>query len=153
MISRLVSFATLLLALSVPAIAQETDNLPSEVRASMAEARKTCDEPSKFESGFVTRRDVNGDGVPDYILDLGKFTCGDNSSYFCGSGGCSVEVFASLANGRFVKALDELVQDIKFQTVKGRPAVLLSLQGSVCGKANAQTCRRTLFWNGKTFAR
>lgn len=152
MLSRFALAAALLPGLSASAVAQATGDLPPEVRAEIAEIRKTCDKPPEIESGFITRRDVNGDGVPDYVLDLGKFTCNGMETY-CGSGGCSVEVFASLPDGRFVKALDELVQDVKFQTIRGRPAVLLSLQGSACGKVNAETCPRTLFWNGRKFAR
>jgi hypothetical protein len=59
---------------SRPALASEgvlLKGLPSEVRAVIQEDLDYCPD-ARAERGFVTRRDVNSDGVPDYILDYGK---------------------------------------------------------------------------------
>ena len=44
--------------------------LPSIVRDAIEASRKDCEDVSR--EGFVVIKDVNGDGIEDYILDYGK---------------------------------------------------------------------------------
>jgi hypothetical protein len=132
--------------------AKAAQPLPPEVQSSIDDAMKDCDGKVKFEKGFLTRRDINGDGIDDFILDYGHFACGANISLYCGTAGCSTEVFASLSGGKFAKVLDENVRGIAFKTVRGRPAMLLELHGSACGKAGSAPCSETLYWNGEKFS-
>jgi len=128
---------------------QSTRSLPALVQT---EIKKACDELIVLKPGFVTIKDINGDGVDDYILDYSNFECGGNSLLYCGSAGCLTQVFASLPNGTYVKVLDENVRNIKFAKIKGRSAMILDLHGSACGRAGAAACVITLFWNGQTFS-
>jgi hypothetical protein len=132
--------------------AKAAQPLPPEVQSSIDEAMKDCDEKVRFEKGFLTRRDINGDGIEDFILDYGHFACGASRNTYCGSAGCSTEVFASLSGGKFTKVLDENVRGIEFKTVRGRPAMLLELHGSACGKVGSAPCSATLYWNGEKFS-
>ena len=145
----LLAFIALLLA--PPAQAQQAP-LPKEVQAAIDEAKKDCGERVQLKPAFVASKDVNGDGVPDYILDYGKFQCGDMVSYFCGSAGCLTQVFASLPDASYVKAWDENVRAMRFARVKGKPAMIVDLHGSACNKTGYLPCPKTLLWNGKTFA-
>ena len=125
--------------------------LPAPVRTAIDSATANC-RPQKvtLEKGFVTTRDVNGDGIPDYIVNYESFRCGESFTFYCGSAGCLTQVFAS-TGGRFVKVLDENVLKIEFKNVKGRPAMLLDLHGSACGKAGMEACGTTRYWNGSKF--
>lgn len=129
------------------------ETLPPAVRAAIAKQSENCAKPDRvsLEKGFLTRRDVNGDGIPDYVLDYGSFKCGDTFMLYCGSAGCLTQVFAS-ADGSYVKVLDENAQKVDFRTVKGRPAMLLGLHGSACGKRGVDACGATLYWNGSRFS-
>ena len=91
----------------------------------------------------MKRQDINGDGVPDYILDYGSFICGESRTFFCGTGGCVTQVFASLPKGGWVKVLDENVEELSFARVKGKPAMILAVHGNACGKTGASACRQT----------
>jgi hypothetical protein len=144
------AFASAVVDAAIPARAQGA--LPQAVQEATDEARKEC-LPDKFEmlAGFQDVRDVNGDGRSDYILDYGKATCAGSAGFYCGSAGCVTQVFASLGDGSYVKVLDENVRRLRFARVKGRPAMLLDLHGSACGRAGAAPCAFTLLWNGKTF--
>lgn len=143
--------ALALLLACLPATAGPRDALPSEVTEGIESMEKTCDQPAKWLPGLVSRRDVNADGVDDFIVDFGKLACGDSTSFFCGSGGCSIQVYASLRNRSHALVLDELVQGIRFEKVGGRPAAILSVHGSACGKVGAAACRKTLMWTGSAF--
>ncbi len=125
--------------------------LPPEVQASVNELLQDCKEKPAFTKGFVTRRDINGDGVEDYVLDLGRFVCGRDSGTYCGSAGCTTTVFASLPDGKYTKVFDDNVRGLEFKRIGGVPAMLLELHGSACGKVGAEPCGETLYWNGTTF--
>jgi hypothetical protein len=139
------------LVLLPTAVRAQPAGLPSEIQAGIEENKKACGEPVKLKPGFIVEKDINGDGVKDYILDYGKFVCGDSETYFCGSAGCTTEVYASVRSGGYVKVLEENVRGLQFRVVSGRPAMLLALHGSACGKVGAAPCNRTLYWNGQTF--
>jgi hypothetical protein len=143
--------AAIAVLFALPAQAQQAP-LPKEVQAAIGEAKKDCGARVRLKPNFVTSRDVNGDGKPDYILDYDHFQCDDMVTFFCGSAGCLTQVFASLPDGSYVKAWDENVRAMRFARVKGKPAMILDLHGSACNKVGAAPCPKTLFWNGKTFA-
>lgn len=139
------------IALASSAQAQQPP-LPKEAQAAIDAAKKECGATAALKKGFVATRDVNGDGKPDFILDYDKFECDGFATFFCGSGGCLTQVFASLPDGSYVKAWDENVRAMRFATVRGKPAMIVDLHGSACNKVGAAPCPRTLIWNGKTFA-
>lgn len=45
--------------------------------------------------GSVQSKDINGDGKPDYLLDLGKLSCGTGLSPYCGAANCEFAVYVS----------------------------------------------------------
>jgi hypothetical protein len=135
------------------AVFAQPSGLPKMVQASIDENKKACGSGVKLNPGFIAEKDINGDGVKDYVLDYAEFECDGSASFFCGTGGCLTQVFASLPNGGYVKVLDDNVRDLKFRAVRGRPAMVLDLHGSACGKVGAAPCSRTLVWDGKTFKR
>jgi hypothetical protein len=143
--------AAIVLLLALPAHAQQAP-LPKEVEAAIDEAKKDCGATVRLRPGFMASKDVNGDGKPDTILDYGKFECGGSITFYCGSAGCLTQVFASLPDGTYVKAWDENVRAMRFATVKRKPAMIVDLHGSACGKTGYLPCPKTLLWNGKSFA-
>lgn len=124
---------------------------PSAVQDAIRKTLSFC-KKSTFKEPFMSRMDVNGDGIKDYVLDYGQLECDGSASAFCGTGGCLTQVFISSPNGSYVKALDENVRDLKFEVINQRPAMILELHGSACGRAGAAQCRVTLFWNGSRFS-
>lgn len=126
--------------------------LPPAVEADIkAEMKECATHDAKFKKGFLIRRDINGDGKEDYILDYGHFICGRASNTYCGSGGCSTTIYASTASG-YVRVLNDTVRGVEFKTIHGRPAMILGLHGSACGKAGSAECGETLYWNGEKFS-
>jgi hypothetical protein len=137
----------------IATLAHSEPGLPQIVQGAIDSSRKEC-QPEQFKplKAFVRQQDVNGDGRPDFILNYGEAQCGDASTYYCGTGGCLTQVFVSRDNGSYVQMLDENVRRLRFARVKGRPAMLIDLHGSACGRAGAEPCAMTLYWNGSTFS-
>jgi len=127
--------------------------LPSVVQQAIDEAKRDCDSGRVvMQPRFVTAKDVNGDGRPDYILDYEHYVCDGNAALYCGSAGCLTQIFASLPDGSYVKVLDQNVQALEFVRRRKRPAMILHLHGSECGKVGTAPCRSVLYWNGSSFS-
>src|SRR5271165_3162073 len=128
------------------------EDLPAPVQKAIAENKSSC-KTVAIEKGFVTRKDINGDGRPDFILDYSYFFCDGHQRPICGSIGCTIQVFASLPNGSYAKVLDDNVKRIDFREVRGRPAMVVGLRGDAdpCRKDPADLCEVVKSWNGSSF--
>ena len=60
------------------------EDLPPAVQKAIAENKRGC-KTVAIEKGFITRKDINGDGRPDFVLDYESFTCDGDRRWFCGS--------------------------------------------------------------------
>jgi hypothetical protein len=148
----------LLLAVCMLAIAtsaQSEATLPKIVQDAIDSSRKDC-LPGEFKplKAFLRQQDINGDGRPDFILNYGDAQCGDvpGAAYYCGTGGCLTQVFASRDDGTYVQVLDENVRRLRFARIKNRQVMLIDLHGSACGRSGAEPCAMTLYWNGSAFS-
>jgi hypothetical protein len=148
---RRIALALGLVLLPATALAQFS-HLPQNVQSAIEERKKECEETATFKPKFVAEKDINGDGVKDYILDYGYFVCGESFVMFCGTGGCQTQVFASLDDGSYALVLDEQVRKLAFRKLKGRPAMVIDLHGSQCGRGGPDACGMTLYWNGQKFS-
>jgi hypothetical protein len=139
-----------LLGLALPLRAAPNDGLPPAAAAALEQARAACPAGLEAQSGFVRRIDVNGDGIADVVLDYSFATCGEDPNFFCGTGGCTYQVFASVGGG-FREVYDETVREIRFRTVAGTPRLFASLHGSACHRTGYLPCEQTLAWDGTGF--
>jgi hypothetical protein len=75
---------------------------PPEIRRETAEAFGLClqagGQPSVGEA-YLKTGDLNGDGSPDYVLDLNGLACEGAPPLFCGPDGCPVMVWLSGPDG------------------------------------------------------
>lgn len=126
--------------------------LPPVATAALMKRIQECAGPVQLKQGFITRRDINEDGKPDFILDYSEFECNGTAIHWCGTAGCVTEIFASKSDGEYVEVLNRHVRQMKFARVSGRPAILLNVHGSNCGRAGQEACSITLFWNGFEFS-
>ncbi len=128
------------------------EDLPAPVQKAIAENKRVC-KTVAIEKGFVTRKDINGDGRPDFVLNYDSFICDGNPRAFCGSLGCVTQVFASLPDGTYAKVFDDNVRRIDFREVQGRPAIVVGLAGDAdpCRKDPTDICEIVKSWNGSAF--
>ena len=142
----------LVLAALISSAAQAQENLPADVAAAVEANRKECEGKFTTKKGFVTRRDVNGDGEPDYILNYEHTQCDEFVTLFCGTGGCVVQVFVTLGDGKYAKVMDRPAYTVKFARQNGLPAMIQDLHGGNCGRSGGDgPCRSITYWNGEDF--
>jgi hypothetical protein len=126
------------------------EDLPPAVQKAITETKRGC-KTVAIEKGFIARKDINGDGRPDFVLNYESFICDGNPRAFCGSIGCLTQVFASLPKGAYAKVFDDNVRRIDFREAQGRPAIVVGLPGFACGKDPTEVCDVVKSWNGSSF--
>jgi hypothetical protein len=99
---------------------------------------------------LVRAEDISGDGTEDFFVDYAKYTCLGVGRTFCGSGGCTLQVFLSAGRNRWVKAFDELVLSFALAEAAGRSTATIETTGINCGKPRSETCKQRLVGNGTT---
>lgn len=121
---------------------------PPGVQEALRHAVEECESQDggavTFAPDTVRRIDLTGDGRDDYVLDLQDAKCGDRETTYCGTGGCVLNILATLPDGNVRQVFDGYVLRYKIMAAPmkrgaGR-SVRFDLHGSFCGGFGPQTC-------------
>lgn len=63
---------------------------PEEFTPLIDEAKAACDGEFSAHPEAAVQRDLDGDGVQDWLLDEGAFSCSTAATLYCGTAGCLV---------------------------------------------------------------
>ena len=142
--------ASLLLAPGAAAVSAPP--LPAAVKTYVGEFDTLCRDaggkPGKHDPAMIQRGDFNGDGVADYVVNIGGYNCdGAASAIDNGQSGAAVAVFA----GGTSKAWSGSAYGASIEGGK----LYLDTAGLDCGQRNAasvpfselKACSRPLVWN------
>jgi hypothetical protein len=134
------------LLLAAPALAQTPPPIEAATAENFAACRDAGGTPSTGPE-YLTEADLNGDGTPDYVMNLVGLTCENAVSYFCGSAGCPVTVWLS-GPGGYSQAWSNYAQGIELQG----QTVVAYLHGQFCDPptTGADGCKERLDFAGKT---
>jgi hypothetical protein len=103
---------SLALALILPVAATAQDAWPPEVTAIVDEAKSVCGGDFSASPDAVARRDLNGDGTADWVIDGGLFSCSTSYGTYCGTAGCSVDtVIDGTRAGLTLHSWDTVTED------------------------------------------
>lgn len=89
-----------------PAHAETIASVDAYIAAKRAALAADCPKLD-FGDGFASAVNVDGNGRDDLLIDWHAARCNESSAYFCGSGGCDMEVWLGNADGGF-KRLETL---------------------------------------------
>ncbi len=141
----LVAATTAALFALMPTSAAAQD-LPPILRAERERIAAECLQMGgRFAPGpnYTQTADFNGDGVPDYLVDDNHNPCQGAHSIYCGSGGCSIEVYISSPSGHRRANLAFLGSPAVIRRGETPPAIALS------GRGGSFVVR----WDGQRFSR
>jgi hypothetical protein len=139
---------------------------PNSVQAKLPEIVEQAVSKKLAEAACSTRTipveavlaiDLNGDRIPDYVLQYDSIPCNGNSLGHelgeCGTGGCSVEVWMS-GNGTWKMMDFGVVRGVSAgKLLEGRNTLLIATHGSTCGQDGYKSCFYAVWWNGERFYR
>ncbi len=142
-----------LVALFAAAAAAAAPELPSSVQAAVKSVADQCREVGgtpKTDKALASA-DLNADGAPDFILDVGGAIC-DGAWSVYGDREKAVTVFLADGKGGAAQAFEDWTFGSKLEGGK----LWLTVAGEKCGKkpaanfASENFCERPLAWTAKT---
>jgi hypothetical protein len=116
-------------------------------------ACSTNDIPTKS----ILTVDLNGDRIPDYVIEYELIPCNDSSLGqalgFCGTGGCTVEIWMS-GNGTWKMQDFGVLRGVEAgKRLEGHDTLLIATHGSSCNQPGYKSCFYAVWWNGQNFYR
>lgn len=150
-----------LVSLAPAAPTASAHGLPIEVERYVAEQARFCRKVGGVPGDnpkLVTSVDLNGDDVPDYIVDLGHYDCEGAVSAIGGQLGQPVTIFIGTKDHSAYEAFRGLSLGVTVEASGGSSRVYLVVQGAACGQAltadtpisDWKSCSRQLDWNAAT---
>lgn len=130
---------------------------PERIRRALEALQKVCADiggrPGPLDH-TVTQRDIDGNGRPDFVIDLGNAACDGKPEAYCVNGFCALEVYTWRAENDWRPLVAATVSDWRTGRVDDRPALILTQRGSFCGKPKQKFCTVTYtFADGKMYGR
>jgi hypothetical protein len=126
--------------LAGPAVAEPPPALIEATETAVAACTALGGTP-KIVAGYEQSRDLNGDGVDDFVTDFARLECAGAWSAFCGPSGCPVTAWLSRGGGfdRF-----DLGRLLGFEIEDGTPlpALVARYDAVYCGES-LDECTRT----------
>ena len=155
-IGRLVLAGSVVLVWCVAAQAA-TSPLPAVVAKAVKDTAAICTEVGgkADTSNAVKRADLNGDGIEDYVLDVGSVNC-DGAASIYGDREKGVLVYVGDGKGGATEAFNDMSYGMTLEGAGPAAKLWLTVSGQSCGKppakdfASENFCDRAIVWNAKT---
>lgn len=103
--------------------------------------------------GFITQSDLNGDGLPDYVMDTGKFNC---SKSMWNDMGAPLTVYLAQDANTVVQSFEQYHSGLRINRAVQPVRIEMSVTRGDCGQSadkvprqGIAACDRTVVWDGK----
>lgn len=139
----------------VPAV-RAAAPVPGVVAKALQETAAICTEVggTPDTSQAVKRADLNGDGLEDFVLDVGGIVCNGAASVY-GDRAKDVSVYVGDGKGGARQAFGGSAYAITLEGTGSSARLWLTVSGGSCGKppapdfASENFCERYIVWNAK----
>ena len=109
------------------------------------EAKQKAPKPE----AYVTQGDLDGDGQPDYVVEIAK-GCQANRDLYCNDEGCLIDLYVSSQYGQMGSFK---VKSFKFARHGGKPVLIIIKGGAACASQPGGVCTETLVYTGEKFTK
>ena len=123
-------------------------DVPQYVKGPVSGFVYNCEEEKQkapAPADYLTSGELDGDGLPDFIIDSGK-GCAANRALYCNDEGCTIDTYLSSLSG-----LGGTFKARTFRIGKHgeKPALFVTRGGGACGKPAAQECSAIYVFDGE----
>lgn len=119
---------------------------PIDIRRALSygpeECRRQGGTKATFAPDTVQKIDLTGDGVDDYIVSFRNTECAGALAVYCGTAGCTTDIYVTLPNGRQRMVFSMRVWNIDILPGEGARTLRFDLHGSYCGKSGSSECQK-----------
>lgn len=133
----------------------KASDYPIEIRKALSYGPEECKRQGggkvTFAPDTVRRIDLTGDGRDDYIVSFAGTKCEGRLAVYCGTGGCTHDVYVTRANGRQRMVFSDRVRGYEILPGEGARTIRFDMHGSYCGRSGAEDCFKEHRINDRPF--
>ncbi|MDS7595824.1 hypothetical protein [Agrobacterium tumefaciens] len=104
-----------------------------------------------FGDDFVTRLDINNDGLMDVVTNRGALTCDGNRSSACNDDGCPYNFYVQVKEGGYLMIATATIYSYDFVKRFGNMVFVLKMHPRFCDRTDSAQCEMTVRVRGTKF--
>lgn len=112
--------------------------------------RKQCT-TAEFGDGFLTRLDINNDGIVDALTNHGELTCNGVRGKDCNEDGCPYNFYLRAAEGGYFMIATARIYGYDFIKRFGNMVFVLKMHPRFCERTDEKPCETTVRVRGGRF--
>lgn len=112
--------------------------------------RKTC-KIAQFGSGFMTRLDINNDGIVDAITNHSELTCDGVRGPDCNEEGCAHNFYLRAKEGGYFMIATARIYGYDFIKRFGNMVFVMKMHPRFCERTDEKPCEMTVRVRGGRF--
>ncbi len=138
-----------LLSLMTPARAQQELVSDPEVYEK-AFFQKQC-KVAEFGPDYISRIDINNDGLMDAVTNRGALTCDGHESTTCNDDGCPYNFYVQVKEGGYLLIATATIYGYDFIQRFGNMVFVLKMHPRYCERTDSAPCEMTVRVRGTAF--
>ena len=112
--------------------------------------RKEC-QNAQFGSGFITRLDINNDGIIDAVANHAELTCDSKRGPSCSNDGCPYNFYVQAKEGGYIMIATAQIYGYDFVQRFGNMVFVLKMHPRFCERTDDAPCEMTVRVRGGRF--
>lgn len=112
--------------------------------------RQQC-KKAEFGKGFVSRFDINNDGIPDLVTNRGELTCDGVKGPACTADGCPYNFYIQAKEGGYIMIATAQLYGYDFEKYFGNMVFILKMHPRFCERNDAAPCEMRVRVRGGRF--
>jgi len=138
-----------LLSLMTPALAQQELVSDPEVYEKVF-FQKQC-KVTDFGPDYISRIDINNDGLMDAVTNRGALTCDGHKSTTCNDDGCPYNFYVQVKEGGYLLIATATIYGYDFIQRFGNMVFVLKMHPRYCDRTDSVPCEMTVRVRGTSF--
>ncbi|KAA3511035.1 hypothetical protein RMS29_000310 [Agrobacterium rosae] len=140
-----------LVLLFVPVVALAQQELVSDPEIYEKDHFRTECKVAEFGEGFITRLDINNDGLMDAITNRGALTCDGEKARSCGDDGCPYNFYVQVKEGGYLMIATATIYSYDFVQRFGNMVFEFKMHPRFCERTDSEPCLMTVRVRGTKF--
>ncbi|MFB9909847.1 hypothetical protein [Rhizobium paknamense] len=106
---------------------------------------------AQYDSDFISRIDINNDGLTDAVVNEGAFSCDGARGPQCDGDGCPYNFYVQVKEGGYLLIATARIYSYEFMKRFGNMVFAFKMHPRFCDRTDSEPCEMIVRVRGVTF--